>query len=73
MGLLDSYDVFRSHYLSQGGENVPGYSNPRVDELIEKIGREMITYARDAMIEEVWKIVLDDAQPGHRLGNARRP
>jgi hypothetical protein len=25
-------------------ENKTGYSNPRVDELIEKIGREMVTY-----------------------------
>jgi peptide/nickel transport system substrate-binding protein len=31
-----------------------------VDELIEKIDSTMITYARDAMIEEVWKIVLGD-------------
>ena len=37
-----------------------GYSDPRVDELIEKIDREMVTYGRDALIEEVWKIVLDD-------------
>ena len=37
-----------------------GYSNPRVDELIEKIDREMVTYGRDALIEEVWKTVLDD-------------
>ena len=35
-------------------------ATPEVDELIDRIGREMITYARDAAIEEVWKIVLDD-------------
>jgi peptide/nickel transport system substrate-binding protein len=40
--------------------NVPGYSNPQIDELIDQIDRTMITYARDAMIEEVWKIVLGD-------------
>jgi peptide/nickel transport system substrate-binding protein len=40
--------------------NSSGYSNPQVDELIETIGKTMVTYARDAMIEEVWKIVLDD-------------
>jgi peptide/nickel transport system substrate-binding protein len=60
IGTLDSYDVFRSHYLTQSGENVPGYSNPRVDELIRSIGKTTITYARDAMIEEVWGLVLDD-------------
>jgi peptide/nickel transport system substrate-binding protein len=59
-GSYDSYDVFIKFYRSRGGENAPGYSDPTVDELIEKIGREMITFARDAMIEEVWKIVLDD-------------
>jgi peptide/nickel transport system substrate-binding protein len=40
--------------------NVTGYSNPRVDELIEKIETEMVTYARDAYMEEVWKIVTGD-------------
>jgi peptide/nickel transport system substrate-binding protein len=60
IGTLDSYDVLRSHYLSQSGENVPGYSNARVDELIKTIGKTTNTYARDAMIEEIWKLVLDD-------------
>ena len=40
--------------------NVTGYANPRVDELIEKIKTEMVTYARDAYLEEAWKIVTDD-------------
>jgi peptide/nickel transport system substrate-binding protein len=60
MGTLDSYDVFRSHYLTNGGENVPGYSDHRVDELIKSIGQTTVTYARDSMIEEAWKLVLDD-------------
>ena len=47
-------------YRTGDSANASGYSNPRVDDLIEKIDREMVTYARDAMIEEVWKIVLDD-------------
>ena len=39
----------------------------------------MVTYARDAMIEEVWKIVLDDIvylplyQSDGRLADAREP
>jgi ABC-type transport system substrate-binding protein len=37
-----------------------GYSNPRVEGLIEQIGREIVTYGRDALIEEVWRTVLDD-------------
>jgi peptide/nickel transport system substrate-binding protein len=36
------------------------YANPRVDELIEKIKTQMVTYARDAYLEEAWKIVTDD-------------
>jgi peptide/nickel transport system substrate-binding protein len=57
---LDSHEVFINHYRTNGGVNAAGYSNPRVDELIETIGKTMVTYARDAMIEEVWKIVLED-------------
>jgi peptide/nickel transport system substrate-binding protein len=59
-GTFDSSDVFSNLYRTGSGLNSTGYSNPRVDELIEKIDREMITYGRDAMIEEAWKIVLDD-------------
>ena len=40
--------------------NVSGYANPRVDELIEKIKTEMVTYARDAYLEEAWRIVTED-------------
>ena len=40
--------------------NFGGYANSRVDELIGNIQRELVTYARDVMVEEVWKIVLDD-------------
>jgi peptide/nickel transport system substrate-binding protein len=57
---LDSQLIFDYHYRTSGSQNAAGYSNGRVDGLIEKIDREMITYGRDAMIEEVWKIVLGD-------------
>jgi peptide/nickel transport system substrate-binding protein len=57
---IDSQLIFDTEYRTAGSQNAAGYSNPRVDELIDKIDREMITYGRDAMIEEVWKIVLDD-------------
>jgi peptide/nickel transport system substrate-binding protein len=42
------------------GLNASGYSNPRLDELISKIDGEMVSYGRDALIEEAWKIVLAD-------------
>jgi peptide/nickel transport system substrate-binding protein len=56
---LDSEVIFTQVYRT-GSVDTSGYSNPVVDELIDKIDREMLTYIRDAMIEEVWKIVLDD-------------
>jgi peptide/nickel transport system substrate-binding protein len=59
-GTFDSSDVFFNLYRTESGLNSAGYANPQVDALIEKIDREMITYGRDAMIEEVWKTVLDD-------------
>jgi hypothetical protein len=40
--------------------NLARYANPRVDELIEKIKIDMVTYARDAYFEEAWKIVTND-------------
>ena len=47
-------------FQSQGKWNVVGYANPRVDELLDKIKGEMVTYARDAYLEEAWRIVTDD-------------
>jgi ABC-type transport system substrate-binding protein len=53
--------LFRIFFHSRGGPwSAAGYENPRVDEPIDTIGKTMVTFARDAMIEEVWKIVLDD-------------
>ena len=59
-GTLDSHEMLRVFYRTQGDRNGPGYSNPQVDQLIDQIDRTMITYARDAMIEDVWRIVLGD-------------
>ena len=56
----DSERVLRELFHSQSKWNVVGYANPRVDELIEKIATEMVTYARDAYLEEAWRIVTDD-------------
>ncbi len=56
----DSERVLRELFHSQSKWNVVGYANPRVDELIEKIKTEMVTYARDAYLEEAWRIVTED-------------
>jgi peptide/nickel transport system substrate-binding protein len=56
----DSEGVLRDLFHSQGQENVTGYANPRVDELIGKAEIDVVTYARDGYLEEAWKIVTDD-------------
>ena len=55
----DSEQVLTELFHSQSEWNVVGYVNPRVDELIEKIEGEMVTYARDAYLEEAWRMVTD--------------
>jgi peptide/nickel transport system substrate-binding protein len=47
-------------WFGQNYWNPTGYTNPRFDELIDKIKTEMVTYARDAYLEEAWRIVTED-------------
>jgi peptide/nickel transport system substrate-binding protein len=56
----DSEGALRDLFHSRNYWNATGYANPRVDELIEKIETEAVTYARDAYLEEAWKIVTGD-------------
>jgi len=56
----DSERVLRDLFHSQSEWNVVGYGNPQVDELIDKIKTEMVTYGRDAYLEEAWRIVTED-------------
>jgi peptide/nickel transport system substrate-binding protein len=55
---FDSHNPFAYLYRSDGDYNATGYA--RVDEQIDAIGTELVTYARDAAIEEVWRTVLAD-------------
>jgi peptide/nickel transport system substrate-binding protein len=57
---LDSLEVFDLLFRSGGVFNAFGYANPRVDQLLKELRSASLTYARDAIIEEVWRIVLDD-------------
>jgi peptide/nickel transport system substrate-binding protein len=57
---FDSLNHFVYLYRSDGQYNATGYANPRVDEQIDAIATTSVTYARDAMIEEVWRTVLAD-------------
>jgi peptide/nickel transport system substrate-binding protein len=58
---FDSALHFRELYHSQAGRwGATGYANPALDALIERIDGELVTYARDALIEEAWRMILDD-------------
>jgi peptide/nickel transport system substrate-binding protein len=57
---LDSHYVFSYLYHTKGSWNATGYSNAKVDELTEKMEREIDLKKRDAMIEEAWRTVRDD-------------
>jgi peptide/nickel transport system substrate-binding protein len=56
----DSEGLLRDLFHSHSRYNIAGYANPQVDQLIDKIKGEMVTYARDAYLEEAWRIVTED-------------
>jgi peptide/nickel transport system substrate-binding protein len=57
---FDSVWWFKDRYRSDAEFAGTGYADPEVDALIDQIEGEMITYARDALIEQVWRKVLGD-------------
>jgi peptide/nickel transport system substrate-binding protein len=57
---LDSAGPFFARYRSDAEFAGTGYADPEVDALIDQIGSEMVTYVRDALIEQVWRKVLGD-------------
>lgn len=58
---LDSYVPLKFQLHSEdSGWNAGGYSNPRMDELVNSIETETDFTKRDAMIEEAWQISVDD-------------
>jgi peptide/nickel transport system substrate-binding protein len=56
----DSEGLLNYLFHSQSRHNMARYANPRVDELIEKIATEMVSYARDSYLAEAWQIVTED-------------
>ena len=60
--MLNSLQAFKLLYRSGARNNVSAacYSNPGVDELIDTLDTAEATYARDALIEQIWQTVLDD-------------
>jgi peptide/nickel transport system substrate-binding protein len=56
----DSLYILSYVVRSDAPYNAANYSNAKVDGMIDAISTATITYARDAMIEEVWTTVRDD-------------
>jgi peptide/nickel transport system substrate-binding protein len=59
-GTYDSLEHFNHLVSIDAVFNATNYANPDLEDKIDAIETEMITYARDAMIEEVWTTVRDD-------------
>jgi peptide/nickel transport system substrate-binding protein len=57
---VDSFWTLKDRYRSDAEFAGTGYSDPEVDALIDQIEGEMVTYVRDALIEQVWRKVLGD-------------
>jgi peptide/nickel transport system substrate-binding protein len=57
---FDSLWWFKDRYRSDAEFAGTGYADPQVDALIDQIDGEMVTYVRDALIEQVWRKVLGD-------------
>src|SRR5262249_8090341 len=57
---FDSYSHL-VYLVHRGGTvNATGYANPDLDTMIERIGTELATYLRDALIEQAWQRVGED-------------
>ena len=54
-------DMLRLFYSKEGG-NIEGYSyaNPKFDALFEQIDGQNLTYAREGLIDEAWRMILQD-------------
>jgi peptide/nickel transport system substrate-binding protein len=52
--------LMQLYYGKPSPVNATGYRNSRVDDLIERIAREPVSYIHDALLEEVWRLVRDD-------------
>jgi peptide/nickel transport system substrate-binding protein len=59
-GAAGSQQLFRYGFHSQGAWNDTGYANPHVDELIDQLDMTSVSYAREAVIEEIWHTIKED-------------
>ncbi len=56
----DSLSQFNYLIRSDGPYSATGYANPEVDDKIDSIATELVTYARNVLIEQVWNTVRAD-------------
>jgi len=54
------YDFFHSSQAAPAGYNAPGYSNPKVDQLLEQMMHEMDDEKRVKIIKDIEGILVDD-------------
>jgi ABC-type oligopeptide transport system substrate-binding subunit len=59
---LDSAEIFRDLFYSARPFwlGAPGYADPALDALVERIDSEISSPIRDALIEQAWRKLLDD-------------
>jgi peptide/nickel transport system substrate-binding protein len=57
---FDAAEVLREYRSEPSLGGATGYANPVFDALVERIEAEISTYARDGLIEEAWRTLLDD-------------
>ncbi len=54
------YDFFHSSQAAPAGYNAPGYSNPKVDQMLEQMMHEMDDEKRVKLIKDIEGILVDD-------------
>jgi peptide/nickel transport system substrate-binding protein len=57
---LDAIDILREYHSRPFLAGATGYSNPAFDALVERIEAATITYGREGLMEEAWRLLLDD-------------
>ena len=57
---LDAAEILREYHSRPTIAGATGYANPAFDTLVERIEATTITYGREALMEEAWRILLDD-------------
>lgn len=53
--------IFNSAYLGEGGSNVPGYSNPEVDDLLNRQAASLDEAERTELLQQALDIIIDES------------